>query len=465
MRSVWACVAVLVSAWGGAAADDVVLYATLVPDQTEWTAESHAEGPADSDGVDNLFARTNATTTTQRLLANEFDPFVLPPNRRIARVWVDAKCRYNHSTAGNSVRIDAYDGPAALNHAISPAWDQGDPDEQMRWAFGDTGTGATPNGWEVTGLLPAWTEEDVNGLRVAVRRSTGSTRLRVDAFRIVVRTEPINPNDRDGDGVPNLTDNCPDTFNPHQADADSDGVGDVCDAPVEFVDRNAFGSASVQVNDPNNGVNTSDDGDAFASGFGFGSNAFSDGGTSGGVVDYVDIEALGSVLLTGNTMWLTAEDAYSVTGFGVTGSANVSVVMKVDFLKRVRVTEVFRAGDDVSWFSSPISGPSPVNDEYGPGSYEFTVSSGTFIPSGGTADGRFGLVRFSIALAQPCPADLTGDGEVDSGDLQGFIQRFLSAAGSALGDANFDPTIDFTTDGAIDSGDLQIFIPAFLVGC
>jgi hypothetical protein len=131
----------------------------------------------------------------------------------------------------------------------------------------------------------------------------------------------------------------------------------------------------------------------------------------------------------------------------------------------VRVTEVFRAGDDVSWFSSPISGPSPVNDEYGPGSYEFTVSSGTFIPSGGTADGRFGLVRFSIALAQPCPADLTGDGEVDSGDLQGFIQRFLSAAGSALGDANFDPTIDFTTDGAIDSGDLQIFIPAFLVGC
>lgn len=35
--------------------------------------------------------------------------------------------------------------------------------------------------------------------------------------------------DDDSDGVPNATDNCPDTPNADQADADSDGVGDVCD--------------------------------------------------------------------------------------------------------------------------------------------------------------------------------------------------------------------------------------------
>ncbi len=40
----------------------------------------------------------------------------------------------------------------------------------------------------------------------------------------------IDPNDRDGDGVPNDTDNCPATPNPDQADADSDMHGDVCDA-------------------------------------------------------------------------------------------------------------------------------------------------------------------------------------------------------------------------------------------
>jgi hypothetical protein len=35
--------------------------------------------------------------------------------------------------------------------------------------------------------------------------------------------------DRDGDGVPDVFDNCPATWNPGQADFDIDGLGDVCD--------------------------------------------------------------------------------------------------------------------------------------------------------------------------------------------------------------------------------------------
>ncbi len=43
----------------------------------------------------------------------------------------------------------------------------------------------------------------------------------------------VDPNDCDGDGMPNGTDNCPDIANPEQADFDEDGIGDVCDDDID----------------------------------------------------------------------------------------------------------------------------------------------------------------------------------------------------------------------------------------
>ncbi len=66
----------------------------------------------------------------------------------------------------------------------------------------------------------------------------------------------VDPNDADGDGVPNGSDNCPSDANADQSDSDNDGKGDVCDAcaapnpgasacPVTIYDLRAAGAGFV----------------------------------------------------------------------------------------------------------------------------------------------------------------------------------------------------------------------------
>ena len=38
--------------------------------------------------------------------------------------------------------------------------------------------------------------------------------------------------DSDGDGIPDLSDNCPNIYNPDQVDSNGDGIGDVCEATL-----------------------------------------------------------------------------------------------------------------------------------------------------------------------------------------------------------------------------------------
>ncbi|MFT5423434.1 MAG: hypothetical protein ACI89L_001211 [Phycisphaerales bacterium] len=63
---------------------------------------------------------------------------------------------------------------------------------------------------------------------------------------------------------------------------------------------------------------------------------------------------------------------------------------------------------------------------------------------------------FILPTPEPtCTADLNGDGILDNGDIQTFVQFFLG--GNLVADMN--------GDGILDNGDIQTFVLLFLAGC
>jgi PKD domain/Thrombospondin type 3 repeat len=112
------------------------------------------------------------------------------------------------------------------------------------------------------------------------------------------------PTDTDGDGVPDASDNCPAVPNPDQADADTDGLGNACDAnsyaPVVGVQA---GAANGEEGTPGNPAT---------------SGSFTDQDGNGTLTITKDSGAAGTVISTGNGgfSWshtTTDDDSGSVT--------------------------------------------------------------------------------------------------------------------------------------------------------
>ena len=94
-----------------------------------------------------------------------------------------------------------------------------------------------------------------DGVYIVINHWTGQ---RFGPIIIKTGVDPIG--DIDGDGIPDITDNCKDTPNPDQADADGDGIGDACEeiADVDIRVNIASGSSEtldvmVEIPDPETG--------------------------------------------------------------------------------------------------------------------------------------------------------------------------------------------------------------------
>jgi hypothetical protein len=125
-------------------------------------------------------------------------------------------------------------------------YDSGDSDPNIGYFVGDVCTDLEP-GTVITFDVTASLEHDL----FAPDQSdfTGFV-LYGDYIEFYDHTDPENgprltimSTDPDDDGISSEEDNCPDDYNPHQIDCDSDGTGDICDPDTMDVDDDGVDNA------------------------------------------------------------------------------------------------------------------------------------------------------------------------------------------------------------------------------
>lgn len=112
------------------------------------------------------------------------------------------------------------------------------------------GTGAPGTFFELpgSGIPGAFLDSNPTGL---IHSDRGSDQLGRYVFQ-VRNGATVVTGDRDGDGVPDDIDNCPNVFNPDQKDSNLNGIGDACETPglthstAAFLEANLDGTTSAQ---------------------------------------------------------------------------------------------------------------------------------------------------------------------------------------------------------------------------
>jgi len=157
------------------------------------------------------------------------------------------QCTIPYSGAASS-GVSAIAGGAwhtiALKNGGVLAWGYNDFDQCITPAVAKSGVTAIAGGEQHTialknGEVLAWGRNTDGQCNVPTSAKSGVTAIAAsDYFAIAL----FDPNDLDGDGIPNASDNCPSVANPTQVDCDGNGVGDACEIQL---DCNSNGIADV----------------------------------------------------------------------------------------------------------------------------------------------------------------------------------------------------------------------------
>ena len=109
-------------------------------------------------------------------------------------------------------------GSAPLGVSFSASTSGGVSPLSFAWTFGDGGTSAAQS--------PMHTYATSGSFTASVTVTDGKARSSSSSVTVTVAATVA---DRDHDGVPDGSDNCPSTYNPPQTDSDADRVGDACE--------------------------------------------------------------------------------------------------------------------------------------------------------------------------------------------------------------------------------------------
>jgi PKD repeat protein len=194
------------------------LYPAVVPSVADWIQESNILGEYDGDKAEG------EPTGTTYLVAEEFEDWVLPPDKSVTRVEYGLLARFTDGVGGKARMREFSQGEAERWLTLG-----------LNWKWRD---------YDITALESSWTKAEVDALRVGVRRAYDDipdVNLRVGAIRLIISTNQapvavLSASPTQGDAPLTVTFNATGSYDPdgtpitYQWDFEDDGTIDASGA-------------------------------------------------------------------------------------------------------------------------------------------------------------------------------------------------------------------------------------------